>query len=63
MVKIINLDKEKIFEDATDGTISEVIHFLEENQEYGDDWKKHIAVLIEAEDFMFRHYYERVVGT
>lgn len=60
-MEIINLEKEKIFDLATEGAITKVIHFLEENQQYGDDWADEITVLIEAEDLMFRHYYNKVV--
>ena len=61
-MEIINLEKEKIWDLATEGAITKVIHFLEENQQYGDDdWADEIAVLIEADDLMFRHYYNTVV--
>lgn len=58
MTKIINLEKEKLFDLATEGAITKVIHFLEENEQYGDDWADEIAVLIEAEDLMLNHYYK-----
>lgn len=64
MTKIINLEKEKLFDLATEGAITKVIHHLEEEfQQYGYDWAHEIAVLIEAEDLMLNHYYELKVMT